>query len=62
MANNWKKLADISPAHLTPMLRQYMQAKAECPDSILFFRMGDFFEMFYDDALEASRILGLALT
>jgi len=44
------------------MLRQYLQAKAECADSILFFRMGDFFEMFFDDAIEASEILGLALT
>lgn len=44
------------------MLRQYLQAKSECKDSLLFFRMGDFFEMFYDDALEASELLGLTLT
>ena len=62
MAGNWKKLSDISERNMTPMLRQYLQAKAECPDSILFFRMGDFFEMFFEDAVEASQILGLALT
>ncbi|HOV74213.1 MAG TPA: DNA mismatch repair protein MutS [Candidatus Hydrogenedentes bacterium] len=62
MGDNWKKLGDISDRHLTPMLRQYLQAKAECADSILFFRMGDFFEMFFEDAIEASRILGLTLT
>ena len=62
MTTNWKKSADISPSKLTPMLRQYLQAKAEAKDSILFFRMGDFFEMFFEDAIEASEILGLALT
>ena len=62
MTRNWKKLSDVSEARLTPMLRQYLQAKAECPDSLLFFRMGDFYEMFFEDAIEASRILGLALT
>jgi DNA mismatch repair protein MutS len=62
MAHTWKKLADIKERDLTPMLRQYLAAKAECADSILFFRMGDFFEMFFDDAIEASRILGLTLT
>ncbi len=62
MGQNWKKLSDVSEARLTPMLRQYLQAKAECGDSLLFFRMGDFFEMFYDDALEASQLLGLTLT
>ena len=62
MANNWKKLSDISESQITPMLRQYIEAKTECPDSILFFRMGDFYEMFFEDALEASEILGLTLT
>ena len=62
MATNWKKLVDVSEWELTPMLRQYVKAKAECADSLLFFRMGDFFEMFFEDAIEASEILGLALT
>lgn len=59
---NWKTLDNVSERDLTPMLRQYLQAKSECKDSLLFFRMGDFFEMFYDDALEASELLGLTLT
>jgi len=62
MARNWKKLSDVNPRKLTPMLRQYLQAKAESGDSLLFFRMGDFFEMFFEDAIEASELLGLTLT
>ena len=46
----------------TPMLDQYLAIKSEYPDAILFFRMGDFFEMFFDDAKVASRILDIALT
>ncbi|KPA13440.1 dNA mismatch repair protein MutS [Candidatus Magnetomorum sp. HK-1] len=46
----------------TPMLDQYLSIKAEYPDTILFFRMGDFFEMFFDDAKTASRILEITLT
>ncbi|MCR5219724.1 MAG: DNA mismatch repair protein MutS [bacterium] len=44
------------------MMRQYLEAKARHPDAILFFRMGDFFEMFADDAMVASKALGLTLT
>ena len=44
------------------MLKQYMGIKDEFPDAILFFRMGDFYEMFFDDAKIASRILGITLT
>src|SRR6185295_14693701 len=47
---------------LTPMLRQYRQVKAEHPDAILMFRLGDFYEMFFDDALVASKALALTLT
>ncbi len=46
----------------TPMLRQYQQIKALHKDCILFFRLGDFYEMFYDDARTASKILDLVLT
>jgi DNA mismatch repair protein MutS len=46
----------------TPMMKQYQEAKRACPDSLLLFRMGDFYEMFHDDAKTAARILGLALT
>ncbi|HNX90772.1 MAG TPA: DNA mismatch repair protein MutS [Candidatus Omnitrophota bacterium] len=47
---------------LTPMMRQYLSVKEQQKDSILFFRLGDFYEMFFDDAKEASRILHIALT
>ncbi len=47
---------------MTPMLKQYMGIKDEFPDAILFFRMGDFYEMFFDDARIASKILGITLT
>ncbi|MBR1919382.1 MAG: DNA mismatch repair protein MutS [Spirochaetales bacterium] len=47
---------------LTPMMRQYQEIKGEHPDKVLFFRLGDFYEMFDDDALEVSRLLNLTLT
>src|SRR5262245_3854475 len=47
---------------LSPMLRQYRQVKADHPDAILMFRLGDFYEMFFDDALSASKALSLTLT
>jgi DNA mismatch repair protein MutS len=46
----------------TPMVQQYLSIKAQYPDAILFFRMGDFYEMFFEDAKIASRILEIALT
>ncbi len=46
----------------TPMMQQYMSIKRDYPDSILFFRMGDFYEMFNEDATIASRVLEIALT
>lgn len=49
-------------AEQTPMMRQYLEIKAGYPDAILLFRMGDFYEMFLDDALLASRLLDIALT
>jgi DNA mismatch repair protein MutS len=49
-------------AEQTPMMRQYIEIKSGYLDAILFFRMGDFYEMFLDDALVASRILDIALT
>ncbi|MBW2066299.1 MAG: DNA mismatch repair protein MutS [Deltaproteobacteria bacterium] len=48
--------------NLTPMLKQYLGIKSQHPDAILFFRMGDFYEMFFEDAKVASRILGITLT
>ena len=46
----------------TPLLEQYLRLKAQHPDAILFFRLGDFYEMFFEDAEVASRLLGLTLT
>jgi DNA mismatch repair protein MutS len=50
------------PAAVTPAMRQYLDAKRQYRDAIVFFRMGDFYEMFYEDALIASRALELTLT
>ena len=47
---------------LSPMMRQYLETKQEYPDAILFYRLGDFYEMFFEDAVVASRILELTLT
>jgi len=49
-------------AELTPMMQQYVKTKAEYKDCILFYRLGDFYEMFYEDALTASRELEITLT
>ena len=46
----------------TPMMKQYLRLKAEAPDSLLLFRMGDFYEVFYDDARRAARLLDITLT
>ncbi len=46
----------------TPLMRQFLAAKAEHPDVLLFFRMGDFYELFYDDARKAARLLDITLT
>ncbi|PJZ68593.1 DNA mismatch repair protein MutS [Leptospira perolatii] len=54
--------SDFKEALDTPMMRQYLEIKAKVPDSILFFRMGDFYEMFLEDAKVASSILDIALT
>lgn len=50
------------PKNITPAMAQFYNIKEQYPDSILFFRMGDFYEMFGDDAVTASKILGIALT
>ena len=47
---------------LTPMMEQYHRIKQQHPDRLLLYRMGDFYETFYDDAVTASRVLGIALT
>jgi DNA mismatch repair protein MutS len=53
--------ADVTPVH-TPMMRQYLAIKAEYPDMLVFYRMGDFYELFYDDAKRAAKLLDITLT
>ena len=47
---------------LTPMMQQYMSVKAQHPHSLMFYRMGDFYELFFDDAHKAAKLLGITLT
>src|SRR5215472_10397786 len=47
---------------LTPMLEQYLRAKSEVPDALLLFRLGDFYELFFEDAERAARVLDITLT
>jgi DNA mismatch repair protein MutS len=54
-------LPDV-PAAVTPMMAQYLAIKKEHPDGLLFYRMGDFYELFFDDAVKASAALDIALT
>ncbi|WP_290886552.1 DNA mismatch repair protein MutS [Hoeflea sp.] len=51
-----------SRATATPMMEQFIEIKAANPDSLLFYRMGDFYELFFEDAVDASRALGITLT
>ena len=57
-----KQPAEKNSTELTPFMRQWTAAKKQNPDALLFFRMGDFYELFYDDAAVASRELQLTLT
>ena len=47
---------------VTPMMQQYLSIKAEYPDMLVFYRMGDFYELFHSDAEKAARVLGITLT
>ena len=62
-AGSYKKKmkAEVSAVH-TPMMRQYLAIKAEYPDMLVFYRMGDFYELFYDDAKRAASLLDITLT
>ena len=53
--------AEVSAVH-TPMMRQYLAIKAEYPDMLVFYRMGDFYELFYDDARRAASLMDITLT
>ena len=56
------KLQEVDKTKVTPMMRQYMELKEQNQDLILFFRLGDFYEMFFEDAELVSRELELTLT
>ncbi|NLS12824.1 DNA mismatch repair protein MutS [Vibrio sp. SM6] len=61
MKQKTSPLKDKNATH-TPMMQQYLKLKAENPDILLFYRMGDFYELFYDDAKRASQLLDISLT
>jgi DNA mismatch repair protein MutS len=56
-----RPVGDALSAH-TPMMQQYLRVKADHPDKLVFYRMGDFYELFYDDARRAARLLDITLT
>ncbi|MEK7740154.1 MAG: DNA mismatch repair protein MutS, partial [Pseudomonadota bacterium] len=58
--NSMETMADLS-SH-TPMMQQYLKVKMQHPHSLMFYRMGDFYELFFDDAKKAAKLLGITLT
>src|SRR5438270_13739892 len=58
----WPSRFHMRAEPATPMLRQYHEAKAQARDALLFFRLGDFYELFYEDARIAAQLLGITLT
>ncbi len=61
-ARGRRSAAPDDEAKVSPMMAQYIEIKAANPDSLLFYRMGDFYELFFEDAETASRALGIVLT
>lgn len=57
-----QELADTTKSKHTPMMQQYLRIKTEHPTTLVFYRMGDFYELFFDDAEKASRLMGITLT
>jgi DNA mismatch repair protein MutS len=55
-------MQDLEVSHHTPMMQQYLKIKAEHQTELLFYRMGDFYELFYDDAIAAAKLLDITLT
>ncbi|MEP3257712.1 MAG: DNA mismatch repair protein MutS, partial [Roseibium sp.] len=62
MSENQSLKAPQAEARVTPMMAQFIEIKTANPDSLLFYRMGDFYELFFDDAEVAARALGITLT
>ena len=58
----WSHHSQVDPQQLTPMLRHYVELKSAHPERVLLYRLGDFFECFFDDAVTLSRVLELTLT
>ena len=58
----WAHHSQVDPQQLTPMLRHYVELKAAHPERVLLYRLGDFFECFFEDAIKLSRLLELTLT
>lgn len=56
------KASTVTQSSHTPMMQQYLAIKADYPDMLLFYRMGDFYELFYDDAKRAAQLINLTLT
>ena len=59
---HWLTTPEVELAALTPVMRQVVDAKRQHPDALILFRLGDFYELFFEDAIEGSRLLDLALT
>ncbi|MBC7706395.1 MAG: hypothetical protein H7274_20910, partial [Rhodoferax sp.] len=55
-------MSDLEKAAHTPMMTQYLGIKAEYPETLVLYRMGDFYELFYADAQKAARLLNITLT
>ena len=54
--------AQTDLSHHTPMMRQYLKIKGEHPNELVFYRMGDFYELFYEDAKKAAELMDITLT
>lgn len=62
ITNNRATMQDMEKSKITPAMAQYLEIKKEYPEYLLFYRMGDFYELFFEDAITASSALGLVLT
>ncbi len=55
-------MSETTATQHTPMMRQYLKIKADHRDTLVFYRMGDFYELFFDDAIKAAKLLNITLT
>ena len=60
--NNKTGVNEPAAVKHTPMMQQYLRIKADHPNTLMFYRMGDFYELFFDDARKAARLLDITLT